>query len=224
MGTSDNQSFTLDRSAMIVFGTYGITMIVAPLYPGIFNKLAPAAPEYLLSVLGTATLATMILLSIQLSNVRSLFYAPLESGDSIWNELILYSFSYVFFLIATSLAVMLTEFVLFGSAEVPFIVHHLIPTSITIASLYLRRKGVIKYPTWLQAREWRLHEYVVLFGAVFMLTYTSLSPVFGPTAGALSVVSVFCGGGAVALRLSGVFSSNRQQRAFDVTQNDGYEA
>lgn len=193
---------------ILLFGLYVLTILSAPVYSEFFDGPILNDQRYFLAVLVTAIGGAVVFGTILRTRVRKHVFG--NSNTSFWNELILYALTFVPVVIIVTLLFGLVTTVTSGELDVPLILYYVLATIATVTLLVHHRRGRVTYPDWLQANSWGVRDYTALFGGVFLLTYTYMSPAFGPTGGPLALFALICATIAVLLRRAGVFVSYPQ--------------
>ncbi|WP_256392189.1 hypothetical protein [Natronoarchaeum rubrum] len=195
----------LEKIGILFLGLWTTTLLAAPVYGTFFDGSVLSESQYALAVGLTAIAGAVVASTLFRPRLEACIHADEES---IWNEVILYAATFVPAIVGTALVLVAVSSVATGESEAPLVVHLVVSTAVTVAFLVARRRGRVTYPDWIQATSWGLQDYTALSGAVFLLTYTYMNSVFGPTGGPLSAFAGLCAITAVLLRRAGAFVPN----------------
>jgi|GEM_PF-2697648 hypothetical protein len=207
-----DQTGIFDAIGRQLFGFYSIVIIAVPLLD--FLSSGPLLTD---STVGPAVVAIMAAFTVVANwlfqrRLEVVFYGQCDPGDSLWDELVLFTFTYISAIVLSALVLLAGSSLVLDTAVVPPVVHHVVAITASLAVIYSRRRDVFEFPSWLRTDSWGILDHLVLFGAVFLLTYGSLNSAFGPTGELLTAASLLCAITALGLRVTGAFSREVKQR------------
>ena len=210
----------VDSLGVAILGMYSLTILSAPLFSTRFGGYIPEDMGFLTAIITTSVIGTLVLTTVFRNRVIRFAYRSPTDGRSVWNEVVLYTFTYVPVAIISGLIISLLTATWSATPDLMLILHHALATGLTVGLLSLRRIGRIEYPNWIQVSSWGTQDYVALFGGTFFLTYAYMTSAFGPTGVLLVPFSLLCATGIVILRWTGAFTSTTMAKSSESVTGD----
>jgi len=209
---TDDKTGIFDTIGRYLFIFYFILIVTIPLFNLLTSTPLLTDPTFGPAVIGVTAVVTVVTNWLFEKRLDVVFYGQRDRGDSIWDELVLFTFTYISAIVLSALVLLAGSSLLLDTAVVPPVAHHVAAITASVAVMYTRRRGVFDFPSWLRTDSWGILDHLVLFGAVFLLTYGSLNSVFSPTGELLTAASVLCAITALGLRVAGAFPETVTQR------------
>lgn len=205
MNCDQRESSFIDLLGVAILSMYSVTIFFTPMFSNWFEGYLPEDTAFLITVTTTAVIGSLVIVTVFRSRIIQFIYKPTDCGQSIWNEIVLYTLTYIPIIIVTGLLISLLAIAWSPTPDAISIIHQTLATGLTVGLLSFRRKGKIEFPNWLQVESWGTRDYITLFGGIFFLTYVYMNTAFGPTGALLVPFSLFCATLFVVLRWTGTF-------------------
>jgi len=197
----------VDSLGIAILSMYSLTILSAPVFSTRFGGYLPEDAGFLTAIIITSVIGALVLTTAFRHHVIHFTDKATTDDRSVWNEVVLYTLTYIPVTIISGLLISLLTAAWSATPDTVLLLHHALATGLTVVLLFFRRKGQIEYPHWIQVHSWGARDYVALFGGTFLLTYAYMTSAFGPTSALLVPFSLFCATVLVVLRWAGAFTS-----------------